>query len=101
MKESYIELLKNPKWQRKRLEILQRDNFKCLCCDDGETTLHIHHVRYIKGNKPWEYENEDLITLCEYCHNVWTYIYSGGFGTEYISSITRLHDRLEYEEFNK
>lgn len=67
-KFNYTELLSHPKWQRKRLEIMQRDDFKCCLCNDDETTLHIHHKSYINGNKPWEYENSYLITLCEHCH---------------------------------
>jgi len=31
-KHSYYELLKHPKWQKKRLEILQRANFECVKC---------------------------------------------------------------------
>lgn len=65
---SYSEKLKSPKWQKKRLEILQRDNFKCLCCNNDEKTLHIHHLEY-NNCEPWEYENASLITLCEDCHN--------------------------------
>lgn len=30
--------------------------------------LNIHHKYYIKGKKPWEYDNNALITLCEDCH---------------------------------
>jgi 5-methylcytosine-specific restriction endonuclease McrA/ribosomal protein S27AE len=30
--------------------------------------MHVHHKRYIKGRNPWEYNNEDLITLCNWCH---------------------------------
>lgn len=30
--------------------------------------LNIHHTYYIKGYKPWEYDNEALVTLCENCH---------------------------------
>lgn len=30
--------------------------------------LNIHHTYYIKGYKPWEYDNEALVTLCEDCH---------------------------------
>lgn len=32
------------------------------------TQLHIHHKYYIKGKKPWEYDNEALVTLCADCH---------------------------------
>ena len=29
---NYYELLKTPEWKEKRLQILKRDNFKCLVC---------------------------------------------------------------------
>jgi 5-methylcytosine-specific restriction endonuclease McrA len=64
----YAEQLKNPKWQRKRLEILTRDNWTCQKCGDTETTLHVHHLIYANGIKAWDYSNEMLITLCEHCH---------------------------------
>jgi 5-methylcytosine-specific restriction endonuclease McrA len=31
--------------------------------------LQIHHKKYIQGKKLWEYESDDLITLCNKCHN--------------------------------
>ncbi len=66
---AYIDDLKNPKWQKKRLEIYSRDKFKCMLCGDTETTLNVHHIVYKKEyKKPWEYPNNLLITLCESCH---------------------------------
>jgi uncharacterized protein YlaI len=63
---TYAEKLKNPKWQKKRLEILNRDNFCCQKCGDAETELRVHHKKY-NGN-PWDAADEDLITLCKICH---------------------------------
>lgn len=34
-------------------------------------TLHVHHKFYILGKLPWEYSNDSLITLCNWCH--WKY----------------------------
>lgn len=65
----YKAQLKHPKWQKKRLEIMQRDNFQCQCCLNKEETLNVHHRKYIKNKKIWEYDNDDLITLCDSCHN--------------------------------
>lgn len=65
---NYSELLKNPKWQRKRLTIMNRDKWRCSLCWNKERTLHVHHLKYIKGKKPWEYPNDYLMTLCEDCH---------------------------------
>jgi hypothetical protein len=63
----YSKDLKNGKWQRKRLEIMKRDGFKCRLCSE-ENELNVHHLYYILGNKPWNHPNNYLITLCEGCH---------------------------------
>lgn len=66
--KSYSEKLKDPRWQKKRLEVMQRDGFKCTRCNCDTQTLHVHHIRYIEGREPWDYEIIDLTTLCEDCH---------------------------------
>jgi hypothetical protein len=65
---NYSEKLKSPKWQKKRLEILNRDKFKCKLCLDTETELQIHHLKYTK--EPWDAPNKDLITYCKHCHKL-------------------------------
>lgn len=65
---TYAEKLKDPRWQRKRLEILNRDNFTCLDCEASDKTLHVHHCLYQKGNEPWDAPDSELRTLCEDCH---------------------------------
>jgi hypothetical protein len=73
-KKSYSELLQHPKWQEKRLRILERDGFKCTSpgCQNTEQILHVHHLDYKKGNAPWEYDDSWLITLCRDCHEIIT-----------------------------
>jgi hypothetical protein len=66
---TYSEKLKSPKWQKKRLEIMERDSFCCQICNDSENTLNVHHLAYIKGKDPWQVPNDYLVTLCEECHN--------------------------------
>lgn len=68
MAANYIELLRHPFWQRKRLEIFQRDDFTCRKCMDKISNLQVHHVYYQPNKMPWDYPNEALITLCEVCH---------------------------------
>src|SRR5688572_33156085 len=63
----YSELLKDPRWQKKRLEVLDRDDWFCQACIDRESTLHVHHIKYT-SKFPWETPNHLLITLCESCH---------------------------------
>ncbi len=64
---TYADKLKDPRWQKKRLEIFQRDNWKCQICGEDKETLHIHHLAYFYC-EPWDYLEEHLITLCELCH---------------------------------
>lgn len=71
-KETYAELLRKPEWQKKRLEIMQRDDFTCQYCGSKERELQVHHRVYHNGAKPWEYDNSELITLCDQCHEVET-----------------------------
>jgi hypothetical protein len=68
VKVSYSEKLKDPRWQKKRLEVLQRDGFACVACLATEKTLHVHHCCYTGKMDPWDYESPLLITLCEKCH---------------------------------
>lgn len=68
MAETYAELLRDPRWQRRRLEIFQRDGWVCTGCADTANELHVHHKRYERGRKPWEYDDEDLVTLRKDCH---------------------------------
>jgi len=63
---TYSEKLKDPRWQKKRLEIMQRDEFMCQLCQETEETLVIHHYKY--SGEPWDVEDKYLMTLCESCH---------------------------------
>jgi hypothetical protein len=65
----YSDKLKHPKWQKKRLEIMERDGFQCQCCFGRDNPLTVHHKIYINGKDPWDYKNKSLITLCNICHN--------------------------------
>jgi hypothetical protein len=75
---TYAEKLQDPRWQKKRLEILERDNWACQNCGFSHVTLHVHHEKY-SGN-PWDAESWQLTTLCKDCHLIEEYIknnYSG------------------------
>jgi hypothetical protein len=65
---NYNEKLQHPFWQKKRLEIFDRDNWHCQGCGDGTTQLEVHHLEYFKGKEPWEYPEDMLITCCRNCH---------------------------------
>lgn len=65
---TYAEKLKSPLWQRKRLEVLQRENFTCEQCGSKDQTLHVHHCYYEKSMMPWDYPDFALKCLCKDCH---------------------------------
>ena len=66
--KSYEELLKDPRWQKTRLEVFQRADWQCQQCSDKTTELHVHHTFY-DGREPWEYPENSLKCLCKNCHN--------------------------------
>jgi hypothetical protein len=59
----------HPQWQKKRLERLEAAQFECSNCGDTESQLHVHHKRYVKGRKVWEYDDCELEVLCDKCHS--------------------------------
>lgn len=63
----YSEKLRNPKWQKKKNRILERDNYTCQHCGDTEKTLVVHHLEY--RGEPWDVPDESLTTFCESCHD--------------------------------
>lgn len=71
----YSDKLLDPRWQKKRLEVLQRDDFTCMMCRDKKTTLHVHHFCYAASGNPWDSDLDDLITYCECCHCLVTHLH--------------------------
>jgi len=69
---NYTEQLTDGRWQKKRLEIFQRDNFKCRCCKTTNK-LTVHHLYYVPKTMIWDYDDEGLITICKECHNKITF----------------------------
>lgn len=66
---TYSDKLKDPRWQKRRLEILAMRGWACEHCGDTHQTLHVHHGCYFRGFEPWEYDTSVMHVLCEGCHN--------------------------------
>lgn len=86
---TYSDKLKSPIWQKKRLEILERDSFKCVICEDNSKTLHVHHVYEDYSINPWEHDIDTLITLCEDCHKSWHHIFNCKLDPYLINEISK------------
>lgn len=70
-KTPYWQLLQDPRWQKKRLEILEARHWRCEKCDRGLTDgrqFHAHHRYYVKDRMPWEYPDFCYEALCDECH---------------------------------
>ena len=69
---TYSDKLRDPRWQKKRLKILERDGWKCKYCESEDIELHVHHKKY-KG-LPHDADDEDLETLCKNCHYIFHFM---------------------------
>jgi len=67
MNETYQKLLEEKEWKDRRLQILIRDNNRCVLCGSTDN-LNVHHKYYVYGCLPWEYEDKALVSLCQDCH---------------------------------
>ena len=89
---TYVNLLSCLEWQIKRMKIFRRDGLNCTRCSKAAKNsdlrffldikgdieslsfsyaphgFDVHHLHYIKGRLPWEYENNALISVCRDCH---------------------------------
>ena len=95
---NYNDQIKSGKWQKKRLEIMQRDDFQCLCCQ-SENQLTVHHLYYLPGLKVWEYDNDSLVTVCEKCHNILTFDYVKISGLIAFKALQNKVDFVRLNEF--
>jgi hypothetical protein len=77
-KKTWSELCLDPRWQKLRLEVFERDEWACIRCQSKDRTLHAHHLFYDtierdgfdeeRRRYPWEYDLGDLVTFCADCH---------------------------------
>lgn len=63
---NYDIYLNSYRWDKLRQRILKRDNHKCLVCGCENKKLHVHHLTYDRFTHE---DMDDLVTLCEDCHN--------------------------------
>jgi len=69
-KKTYSEKLLDPRWQQMRLRVFERDKWTCRCCGKADKTLNAHHPVYRPyAEGPWDYDVNELVTLCAECHS--------------------------------
>ncbi|WP_461367237.1 HNH endonuclease [Candidatus Darwinibacter acetoxidans] len=63
---------KSSAWEKKRLEILERDNHECQRCKDAGGYSKgnvVHHIKHLDDRPDLALEDDNLMTVCEACHN--------------------------------
>ena len=63
---TYSQKLRDIRWQRKRLKILERDGWKCQSCGSSDKNIQVHLLHYAKLD-PWDYPDNACQTLCDEC----------------------------------
>jgi len=80
MKEEYLEYLKSAAWKDFRQRILNNPYYgspnRCFVCGSKQR-LTIHHLRY---DRLYEERPEDVMILCQHCHNAVFRMKSNEFG---------------------
>jgi len=62
---------KDGRWHQRRTEIFTRDKFACVIC--GSTIdIQCHHHWYVGNREIWEYDDDELSTLCRSHHELLT-----------------------------
>lgn len=92
---TYSQKLRDPRWQKKRLQILERDQWTCQSCRSTTKNLQVHHLVYAKRD-PWDYADDCYQTLCEDCHEVRQELSDKAANAVKLSMRNIPTDRMEY-----
>lgn len=63
---AYSKKFNDPRWLRKKADILLRDGGCCRYCKSADAHLQVRFIAH-RGIDPWEYPNEELETICVEC----------------------------------
>lgn len=67
-RKSYARLLSEPEWNTFRNAVFANKEKACQVCRRTDKVLQVHHIFYEQDRKPWEYEMDEVMLLCEDCH---------------------------------
>lgn len=68
-KSEYALALLDSRWNKKRVQVLKRDNYRCTNCGADNCRLSVHHEIYLKDKQPWEVPMRYLKSMCDRCHS--------------------------------
>ena len=63
---------KSSAWEKKRWEILARDNHECqVCKEEGgfAPATTVHHLKHLEDRPDLALDDDNLVSVCAACHN--------------------------------
>lgn len=66
-KASYDEQISSPHWLAFSKKMLAKFD-ACQCCHRSDIRRQVHHLFYDWERKLWEYDEKEVVVLCELCH---------------------------------
>ncbi len=97
---NYSYQIKDQRWQKQRRKILKRDEYKCRSCDTNNAKMHVHHLYYDILKSAWEYNDETLITLCEYCHKTLHLLEENNIDLNFAQMVSKCIRDQEFKNMN-
>ena len=64
---------KSSNWLHKRKQVLERDNYECQRCKSKggfSPATCVHHIKHLKDRPDLALEEDNLVGLCDACHNL-------------------------------
>ena len=99
---TYSEKLRDPRWQKRRLQLFEAANWTCESCGTKTETLHAHHGYYKRKTEPWDYPDYTMHVLCESCHGEMqallesTHHFIGCYSKQELRSLNHILDTMRH-----
>ena len=66
----FVTYMQSEDWKRLKSIVFERDNHRCVECNEGTNKLVCHHKDYDNWGKGNNEERDDCITVCSRCHGI-------------------------------
>lgn len=65
-------------WHKLREEVIKRDKKCQICGEKNKNKFDVHHLKDARHHRDLIFNKDNLITLCEECHNLFHNTFMGG-----------------------
>ena len=71
-KKDFLAQYHTKEWYELSKRIKTRDRNTCQMCGRNDKAVSVHHKVYYEERKVWEYSDDELICICDHCHEIVT-----------------------------